>query len=400
MKLGALSALLALALAGTTSAAPLSVEQSSDLLRQSAQETDPVRAQDLARRALPGFLAALDEKQDCMLVTLTAEARIRAGDPSGALATIATGTRPECDPAALSSLAAWAHEYGEDGVRRGKGAQLALSMALHLKAAELQENRHGSADAMGAELASAGEIALQLGNAEVARKAGLAGLAARPKRDIAIRNGLNVLQAAAPEIGEGAATDLVAEAAGGSMDLLRDILDARQERIAAELKERPGDPQLLTAAGFYSFFLGGDIAPAVASRHLEKAAASGFPLVELAYLRGRAAAELGEPDKAKQLWKQQQRDFPQAAASRLAANDLAYLLATKGGSPAEMAEALASLDAHVAATPDEPALHETRALLLERMGRRGDALAAMQAAVALEPTDERRAAVQRLSAAR
>jgi hypothetical protein len=373
------------------------LEEARSFLEQAANEKDYDKAQDLARRALPGLLAADQPGSiDCWLLAATAEAQIRSGDPKGALATIARGANPECDAASFASLAAWAHEYGTDGLRRGKGAELSLSLALYLKAADLLSVRPLSNEPEAIALANAGEIALAIGDTATARDAGLRALGLRPSHDVQVRAGVIVLSAAGPEIGEGAATDLVTAALDGADDVLRDVLDARVAQIGKALDQRPGDPYLLVAAGFYSLFTGGNVSGEIALRHLDKAAQSGFPLPELWYLHGRAEDSVGNHDQAKQDWLRQQKEQPGASATRLAVNDLAYLLATQGGTASEMSAALAALDAQLAKTPKEAAMHETRALLLEKMGRTADALASMQRAQALEPSPEREAAISRL----
>ncbi|HEX7034457.1 MAG TPA: tetratricopeptide repeat protein [Pseudomonadales bacterium] len=84
--------------------------------------------------------------------------------------------------------------------------------------------------------------------------------------------------------------------------------------------------------------------------------------------------------------------------------DLAVQIARDGGSPADVAAALANralllagegrlepaladLDAALAATPDDPVLHGNRGNLLLRMGRPAEALAAHSRAVELAPQD-------------
>lgn len=389
--------LAALLAAAPAAAAAPTVEESRTILEQSVKETDPVKAQALAARAADGFVAARrDDVLDCWLLAVTAEAQIRAGRPKDALATVALGARPECDAASFAALSAWAHEYAPDGLRRGAGADLPLSVMLYLRAAQLRQAQPDSVTAQAAALANAAEIAAQIGDADTAREAGLRCLDLRPERDLAVRCGVAVIQASSPQLGEGAATDLVADAAGGAADLLRDVLDARNAQVGQLLDLQPGDPYLLAAAGFYALFTGGDIGAHLARRHLDRAAESGFPLPEVAYLRGRAAALRGDAEAAKAFFRQQQADFPKATASVLAANDLALLLAREGGTPDEMTQALQALDARLREQPAEPALHETRALLLERMGRRAEALASMERAQGLEPHPEREQVLSRL----
>lgn len=378
--------------------APPTLDEARSLLGEAAKQEDPARARDLAARALEGLVAARTEVLDCWLLAVTAEAQIRAGQPAAALTTIAAGARPECDGASFTSLAAWAHEYAPDGTRRGTGADLPRALALYLESARLRALQPDSADAQGAALAQAADIALQLGDAHAARDAGLRGMRARPAHDIAVRCGVAVLSAASPTIGEGAATDLVDEAADGRMDLLADIVDARAASIAAALGEKPEDPFLLTSLAFYALFAGDDAGKHVARRHLGLAASSGVRLPEVSYLQGRVEAHFGNFDQAKAFFRKQQQDFPAAKASLLASNDLAHLLAEKGGSPDELKEALASLDVHLQQRPDEAALHETRGLLLERMGRRTEARLALERSVTLERTPSREEALARLQA--
>lgn len=398
-------ALLSAACAAHAADAPPAkdIEAARELLSQAASSQDATQARALAARALPAFDAAVqampDNAPDCWLLAATAETHLRAGDPKGALPMIAKGAVPQCDAAAFAGLSAWAHEFGTDGSRRGPGAELAASLALYLKSADFYSGRPDAADARAAAFANAGEIALMLGDAKTARGAGLQGLQLKPKRDIAVRCGVIVLAAVATDMGEGAATDVVAGALHDNADLLTEIIQARAAQVNAGLEARPGDPFLSASAGFYALMSGDDMGVAVARRHLQTAADSGFPIPDLSYLRGRVAQRMGDPKGARDLWRKQQRDFPTAAASRLAANDLALSLVFDGGEPSELPAALSAVDAWIDKDPNEAALHETRALLLERMGRKADALAAMTLSHRLEPSPEREAAVARLKAA-
>ena len=399
MKLVALA--LAVLSAAPAVAAPAGLDEARELLRQSASTEDPAKAQELARRAAEGLLAARRPgTTDCWLVAATAEAQIRSGDPKAALETIGLGSDPACEPAAFTSLAAWAAEYAPDGMRRGPGADLARAKDLYLLAAEQMKSRPDTAGGIASARTNAAELALQTGDLATAREMGLAVIRSQPDRDLAVRAGLAVLGATSASMGEGAASDLVADATGGAADVLRDIIDARVRQVGLLLDQRPGDPYLLVAAGFYSFFNPDELGPVRAKRNLDQAAESGFSLPELSYLRGRAAEALGDPAAAKAFFMQQQREFPAAAASRLAVNDLGLLLAKNGGSPEELAQALSAVDARLKETPGEAALHETRGLLLERMGRKAEALASVERAEALEKDPARQEILARLRADR
>ncbi len=385
--------------AETAAAPPPDVPAAVRLVNEAAVATDPATGRDLARRAIPALLEAAVGTSDCALLATLAEAQLRAGLAADAIATIGRTPQPPCEPAAFTHLAAWAREFAPDGSRRGPGADLPQARELYFRAASQYGQRADSADLheeTALALISGAEIALQLGDATAAREAGLRALRLARDTALATRAGVLVLAAAGPELGEGSATNLVAEITGDRRELLRDILDARNRQVGAELEIRPGDPNLLAAAGFYSLFAGGDVGLALARHHLERAAATGFPLVELNYLRGRLARDMGDRARAADLFRAQVREYPDAAASPLAANDLCWMIAEDGAPVAEMESALALLDGQIGRAPREAALHETRSRLLERLGRHAEALAAAERAAALEPSAERSAAVTRL----
>lgn len=364
------------------------VDEARELLAKSTAALDADEAAAYARRALPALDRTLEASpDDCWTLLVAAEARIRARLPKEAKLVVGRAMAAECDEAAVSSLAAWATEYAPDGTRRGPGAKLDRAEALYLHAAALYGADPASVDLAATAIGSAADVALARGEAARAQELALQALRGTPSRDLRTRSGVLFLRAAGPRIGEGAATDVLAPLV--DKETLRAILDARVADLQKELARKPGDPDLEVAAAFYSLFTGGDLGIALALRHAREAARSGRKLLELEYLQGRIANEMDDPDEAKRHYRLQIAEFPDAAVTRLAANDLALLLVAKGGAPEEMADALRALDAALARSPDEAALHDTRAQLLGKLGRSAEALQAMEEAHRLEPTEER-----------
>jgi tetratricopeptide (TPR) repeat protein len=349
----------------------------------------------LAREAIPALeAAAAPDDADCLTLAQLAEAFLRAGAVEQARATIARGGRPDCNPAPFAHLGAWLAELAPDGTRRGPGANLKAAEQQYRAAAELYRNGPASPDAVAACESSVAELALLRGDREAALQASLRGLDAGVDPSLAESLAMHVLEAGGPIRGEGAASELVATHL--SQESMQRVAQARVDELTASLDKEPSNPETLVSIAFYQLLSGDTMGGYVALRNLKTAESLGTELPELRYLLGRALESQQHPADALVEYRRQVERQPRAAATRLAVNNFALLLAKGGGSETDMAEALGWLDAEIARTPDVAGFLETRGLLLARMGRKAEAISSLEKALALEPSEEGTAALARL----
>lgn len=381
-----------------------------------AAEPDPGKARALARSAVPVLAAAAAATNaDCALLAVTAEAQIRAGLVTDALATTARGAA-SCDAASMLQLSAWATEFAPGGARRGPGADLAKAESLYVRAADLFASSRAGDDAFESCLANAAEIARARGAHAACAEHAMRALknmfrgatktgvdepsAATGAGEASLKSSLALtwLACAGRRVGEGAAADELA--ALFPREELMAILHVRLDGLRRRLDVGHDDPWALAAVGYYSILAATEAETLWAGRYLGEAETLNPDLPDLWYLKGRVADFKSKIEEAKTAYRRQIADHPGAPASRLAANELAHLAATTGASAAELAEVLRMLDAELARTPDEAAMIDTRGRVLLALGRRGDGISALERAQALEPTMDRKLEIESLKAAR
>lgn len=362
--------------------------------RLRAEEAE--RARGLADRAFELLLPLTrDGGAPCDVLVAAVEAGLRAGRPGDCRTVLNQASALGCDPAAVNHLLGWLLEHGRDGTRRGPGAALLPAMQAYERAAEALAEREGADPALLAgALGSAAELAELRGSWGHCATLATRGLAASPPRGQRLALGLSFLRCRARLIGEGAALgELAAQMEEG---LVLDLVQARLSALRRRLDAGHDDAFALAAVATYGLITGEAAEAPNALRYLLTASSLEPRPPDLDYLLGRASEALGHVGDAEAHYRSQLAAHPDQPASRLAANALALLLASLPAGREELVEALALVDAELAATPEEAALHDTRAHVLLALDRRAEARAALQRAVALSDDPAFRLALERL----
>lgn len=376
------------------------LERAWTTLQEAAAADAAAEEKRLAERALPALLARLESGEArCEDVFLAGEAQVRAGRPLETLSTLERAEKMACSEADRLQLRAWALEFGTDGTRRGPGAQLRAAEEAWFRAAHLlREAPQPDPAAIAGAIGNAAELALLRGAHDKAFERALAGLRIAPTQPQQEALALTLVRAGSPLHGEGASLDLVAEVVDQAA-LVR-ITDVRLQGLRTELDARRHDPDVLAAVSFYALLAGTEYELYNALRYLREAVGLKPDLPDGWYLLGRTHEARGELEAARQAWTRQVENRPEAPATRLAVNSLAWLEAEVLSSRENGEKALALLDAEIEKTPREAAFHETRARLLDALGRSAEACEAANAALLLYEDEESRGDVLRWKSAK
>src|SRR5206468_3808359 len=150
------------------------------------------------------------------------------------------------------------------------------------------------------------------------------------------------------------------------------------------------------SVAFYALMTGDDMEADNAEHYLVQAAALDESQPELWYLMGRVHEQAGKLEEAADNYRRQLKDHPGTESTRLATNALAnVLLDAHAGAPL-LQQALASLEAEIARTPGEAALHDTKGRLLAAMGRKSEAIAEYETAFRISGDAETGLALKKL----
>jgi tetratricopeptide (TPR) repeat protein len=362
---------------------PADVQEASDLLTRAAAEPDPARAKELADSALRRLEAMPPDTYDrCRVLYMAAEADIRAGRPVSARGRL-EGAEATCPPGPVKHLRAWSLEYDDAGLRHGPTARLREAEEGYLEAARfLAVHDKGHATTLASALGGAAELAERRGDVGQCQARCQRALQAVTDDDRRRSLGLTYARCASAIVGEGQALEMLSQLV--PKPLVIEVANGRMETIKRQLEQKADDAVSAAAMAYYTLVTpDAPQGPYFAMRYLLQALARDEKLPDAWYLLGRAHADLGSVEEAKSNYRRQMKDHPELAATRLAANALAQLIADHPASPVELTEALMIIDEELALTPDEAAMHDTRgSILLARHAER-EALAAFERAYAL-----------------